>query len=320
MLQCSRVPHALVWLVSAGAACLLTVVPALAQGRPSAAEPLPAPVAEPSSQSDVVASAQSEIAQSNAVPAPAQHADDDSGISAVQPDFTVVNLQTALRLPKFGSAFRLTHRFTRPLDEGDFGSLVEDFFGFDGGAQIGLEYRFGVWTGLQAGIYRTSDRTIQFFGQYDALRQGQGLPVGIAALVAVDGTNNFRDAYSPTIGAIVSRTIGERLALYAEPAWVGDSNASDLAGEDDSTLVLGLSGRVRVRPTVYAVVEVVPRLAGYEPGDPEIAFGIEKRVGGHVFQLNFSNSIGTTLAGTLRGGGASTEHWYIGFNLSRKFY
>jgi hypothetical protein len=229
-----------------------------------------------------------------------------------------VNLPTTLRLPRFGSAFRVTHRFTRPLNEGDFGSLVEDFFGFDGGAQIGLEYRFGLWSGLQAGIYRTSDRTIQFYGQYDVVRQDRS-PVGIAALVSVDGTNNFRDSYSPAIGAIVSRTIGNHVALYAEPTWIGDSNATDAPGTDDSTLSLGLAARVRVRPTVYGVVEVTPRLAGYAPGDPSVAFALEKRVGGHVFQVNFSNTIGTTLAQSLRAGGSDND-WYIGFNISRKFF
>ena len=152
------------------------------------------------------------------------------------------------------------------------------------------------------------------------VRQGPRSPLGVTALVAVDGTNNFRDDYSPTLGAIVSRTVGQWLALYAEPAWVGDTNAFDPPGQDDSTFVLGLSSRVRVRPTVYGVLEVVPRLSGHSPGDPAVAFGIEKRAGGHIFQINFSNSVGTTFSEVLRAGGASTEHWYIGFNISRKFY
>ena len=32
------------------------------------------------------------------------------------------------------SAFRVTHRFTRPLGQGDFGNLAEDLFGLDSGA------------------------------------------------------------------------------------------------------------------------------------------------------------------------------------------
>ena len=48
-------------------------------------------------------------------------------------------------------------------DPQTFGDLLEDFFGLDSGAQIGLEYRFGLLRGTQVGIHRTSDRTIEFF-------------------------------------------------------------------------------------------------------------------------------------------------------------
>ena len=44
-----------------------------------------------------------------------------------------------------------------------------------------------------------------------------------------------------------------------------------------------------------------------------------KRAGGHVFQLNFSNNIGTTPSQIARGG-FDNEDWYIGFNISRKFF
>ena len=59
-------------------------------------------------------------------------------------------------------------------DKGDFGDLANDFFGLDSGAQIGLEYRFGLMRGLQAGIHRTSDKTIEFFAQYSLLQQRDG--------------------------------------------------------------------------------------------------------------------------------------------------
>ena len=88
-----------------------------------------------------------------------------------QPDFTIVNLPTTLRLPRFKSAFRVTHRFGRPLGAGDFGDLAGDLFGLDSGAQIGLEYRFGMMRGVQVGIHRTSNKTIEFFGQYSVLQQ-----------------------------------------------------------------------------------------------------------------------------------------------------
>ena len=89
--------------------------------------------------------------------------EDDAVLKLAEPDFTLIALPTSLRLPKFKSAFRVTHRFTRPLGQGDFGDLAADLFGIDSGAQIGLEYRFGIVPGGEIGIHRTSDRTIEFF-------------------------------------------------------------------------------------------------------------------------------------------------------------
>ena len=55
-----------------------------------------------------------------APPAFAQAVEDDPDLdlSVEQPDFTVITLPTTLRLPRFRSAFRVTHRFGRPLGAG----------------------------------------------------------------------------------------------------------------------------------------------------------------------------------------------------------
>jgi hypothetical protein len=247
-------------------------------------------------------------------------ADDPAALKLAEPDFTLIGLPTSLRLPTFGSAFRVTHRFTRPLTNGDFGEVLADFFGIDSGAQIGLEYRFGIVKNGQIGIHRNNNRTIEFFGQYSLLRQGAGMPVDISALATIDGTNNFKDSYSPALGAIISRTIGDVAALYVEPIWVNNTNAlpRDVVDHND-TFMIGLGARVRVRPTVYIVGEFAPRAAGYKPGVNHGSIAIEKRAGGHSFQLNLSNAFGTTMAQIARGGGVGND-WYLGFNISRKFF
>jgi len=250
--------------------------------------------------------------------------DPDLDLSVEQPDFTVITLPTTLRVPRFKSAFRVTHRFGRPLGGGaedfSFGELVGDLFGLDAGAQIGLEYRFGLMRGLQAGIHRTSNKTIEFFGQYSVLQQSGASPLGLGVLASIDGTDNFRDSYSPALGVALSRTIPRIGALYVEPIWVQNSNpAPDEIAIDNDTVMLGLAARIRVRPTVYLVGEIMPRVAGYDPGVTHGTFGIEKRAGGHLFQLNVSNGFGTTM-GQLARGGLTNDDWYLGFNISRKFF
>ena len=262
------------------------------------------------------------FAQVAAAPATTAQEEDDPDLdpNPAQPDFTLVNLPTTLRLPRHKSAFRVTHRFARPLGSGDFSSLLEDFFGFDSGAQIGLEYRFGLFRGAQVGIHRTSDRTIESFGQYDLLGQSDDRPFGLAVLGTIDGTNNFRDSYSPAIGVLLSHELGEHGAVYAEPIWVNNSNLlPEELVEDNDTFLIGLGVRLRIRPTVYVLGEYTPRVSGYDPGVNLASFGIEKRAGGHSFQLNFSNGFGTTM-GQIARGGIENDDWFIGFNISRKFF
>ena len=251
--------------------------------------------------------------------AEAQDDDPDLDLNLAQPDFTLVTLPTTVRLPRFKSAFRVTHRFTRALGDGDFGDLTEDLFGIDSGAFIGLEYRFGLMRGLQGGILRTSDRTIQFFSQYNVLNQSSGALVGVGVLASIDGTNNFRDSYSPTLGVAISRELSTYGAVYVEPMWVNNTNPlpEELA-DDNDTFMVGLGLRLRIRPTVYIVGQVIPRV-GYTPDAHPASFAIEKRAGGHVFQLNFSNGFGNTPAQLARGG-TSNDDWYMGFNISRKFF
>lgn len=257
----------------------------------------------------------------------AQDDDPDRDLNLSQPDFTIVNLPTTQRMPRHKGAFRLTHRFARPLGQGDFGDLLSDFFGLDNGAQIGLEYRYGLMRGTQIVIYRTSNRTIQFSAQHSTFQQGDNGLFDLDVVASIEGTENFgastpegsSTSYSPTLGVVLSRELGSHGALYFEPLWVNNSNQtpSELA-DDNDTFLLGLGARIRILPTVYLVGEIIPRI-GYDPDVTHATFGIEKRAGGHVFQFNFSNGIGTTMAQLSRGG-TDTDDWYIGFNISRKFF
>jgi hypothetical protein len=165
------------------------------------------------------------------------------------------------RVPRNRLAFRLTHRFNQPLED----SGIDDLWGMDSGAVIGFEFRYGVIPGGQVGFYRTSDRTIEFFSQYDLFTQSERMPIGIAAYGSVEGTNNFTDKYSPSIGAVISRELGTRAAIYTHPIWVNNTNPdpSDLV-DDNSTMMLGLGVRLRVLSATYLVAEAAPRL-GYPP-------------------------------------------------------
>jgi hypothetical protein len=272
---------------------------------------------DPVKKPDTAAATPAEPAAATAAAAD-QDDDPDMDVNLAQPDFTLVSLPTSLRLPAMKSAFRITHRFGRPLGQGTLSDLLQDGFGLDSGANIGFEYRFGIMKATQVVFHRTNNRTIQFLLERELKGQTESFPLGLTLFGAAEGTNNFRDSYSPTVGLIVSREVGDRAAFYVEPMWVNNTNPlpKELADNNDAVMV-GLGARIRVSKSVYAVAELSPRVSGYDPGKNQIGFAIEKRAGGHSFQLNVGNGFGTTFAQIARGG---TDDWYLGFNLSRKFY
>lgn len=254
-----------------------------------------------------------------AAPALAQQpADDpDRDPNDSQPDFYVATINTNLRLPNHAMNFRLTHRFLRPLGDGDIGDLFGRAFGLDTGAQIGLELKYAPFRGGQIGIMRTSDKTIQLQGQYNVLKDGDR-PIGASLIVNVDGTENFGDEFSPGVAIALSRELKDRGAIYLQPSFVSNTKLIPVAG-DDYTVMAGIGARLRVAHNTYLFAEGSPRVAGYKQGVTQVSFGFEQRAGGHMFQLNFSNGYGTTLAQVARGGTAKDD-WYFGFNLARKFY
>lgn len=244
---------------------------------------------------------------------------DDREVDPVEPDFVVVNMPTQARMPPGGWAFRVTHRFSRPLGDGSLGDLARDLFGFDSGGLIGLEFRYGLAPATQVGVHRTSDRTLQLFGQRD-LRRAEDQPFGFAVFAAVDGQDNFTQAYSPGVGLLVSRRLGERGGAYAMPALV--THVVEPGREATTALLVDVGVRFRFSENGALLFETTPRLnAPDDPGDSfrhPVSIGLERTLGGHAFQLNVSNSFGTTLGQRARGGPPSG--WYIGFNIARKFY
>lgn len=274
-----------------------------------------------------------------AVPCLAQTPDQPPGAApspaTAEIELNITNAPTTRSLERHQSYFRLTHRFAADLRRGSFGQLAENLFTIDQGAIIGLEYRFGITSNLQAGVHRSMlSKTIQLFGKYDGWRQGDRLPVSISLIASIEGLNNLQDDHQPALVASISRIVGTRLVLYATPGFVANTRAADfLTGHDhglpgagvdqhashDHTAFLGFGGRARVRPTFYVTGEFTPRLAGHDPGRGAWGASLEKmtRGGGHTLQLNFTNTFGTTFGQLARGG--SEHDIYLGFNITRKF-
>lgn len=270
----------------------------------------------------VLAAAQGTTSGGSAAPAQVQPViDPDADLQLVpsEPDFTLGVLPTTLRLPRGKMAFRITHRFTYKINGNSIGEFFENGLGFDSSATAGFELRYGLAPGTQVVVHRTGSRNIQFLGQHQLQSQRSNGRFSADILFAVEGQDNFTEEHSIVVGGIASHQFGDRGAIYVEP--IGVFNAvPELPASDENTLVLGIGGRWRIfESRAYLVAEWAPRIVGYDGGSAVMLFGIEKRVGGHSFQLNLSNAFGTTLT-QVGHGGPQAKHWHLGFNLTRKFY
>lgn len=254
-------------------------------------------------------------------PAYAQTPDPDRTVDPGQPDFTLSALPTTMRLPSNKFAFRLTHRFARPIDSGTTGDFFRDLFGFDSAARIGLELRYGLRPGTQVAIFRTNDRAIQLSAQQSLMQQRPGRWIGLDAFVDVDGADNFTEDYATSVGAVVSHVFANKAAVYAHPIYVWNVlEGPTLDGSADWSACLGLGIRYRIAQSkVYVVAEAAPQLGGVKNGADHMTFAIERRAGAHMFQFTVSNNLGTSMRQVARGG-VNPGDWYVGFNLTRRFY
>jgi uncharacterized beta barrel domain-containing protein DUF5777 len=271
-------------------------------------------------------------------PAPApggpSTAQDTGSKAPAELDQTIVNLQTTLPVKRHGSFFQITHRFARDLGRGDFSQLASELFSLDDAAIISLEYRFALTSRIQAAVHRSIlGKTIAVFGRWDWWRQAEGRLFSLSVMPSLEGQNNLRLDPQPGIAAILSRSIGPQLMVYAQPSYVHNAHTAtlraahgghDVPGLDPEehsnstdTGFIGLGARLRIRPSVMLVGETSPRIGGYQPGPADWNAGIEKLTHGHVLQLNFGNNFNSTQGMTARGGIA--DQVFMGFNLSRKF-
>ena len=237
-----------------------------------------------------------------------------------EPDFTLGALPTTLRLPRHKMAFRITHRFTYKINDGSVGDFFDNFFGFDSSATIGFELRWGLASGTQLAVHRTNSKNIQFLAQHQLKAQRDNGKFSLDLLGAVEGQDNFGEEHSIVAGGVLSHQFEDQGSVYLHPFGVFNVTP-EFPDSDRNTFVLGLGARFLIFKTrnSYVVAEFAPRLGGYDGGSPLIMVGLERRMGGHMFQLNVSNGFGTTLT-QVGHGGPRQDHWHLGFNITRKFY
>jgi hypothetical protein len=236
---------------------------------------------------------------------------------------TLANLPTTRTIDKGRFLFRLSHRFLPSVRSGG-----DSFFGLDGPSSIFVAFGYGLSDRLSLTLGRANlFQEIETAVHWSILEQSPALPFDLSlhagtALVTQktagrslwDGENvNFNLALS------IARRVTERLSVLFVPIYATNTGIVESSGQ--GTFSLGLGGRFMVVKDISLLAEWIPVLSGNSEAGNGWAFGLEKKIGGHVFQFFALNTVGSTSAQFLPGGDLLLREgdFRFGFNIYRLF-
>lgn len=229
----------------------------------------------------------------------------------------LINLPTTLTPGKGEFLLRISHRFSEPVDAG-FGEL----FGLDSYANILIGLGYGITDNLSFSLGRARFAKEWEFGA-DWLVAEQGLsgrlPFSIALHAGASLATDGNDSAKVFAVLSLSRQFSKRFSVLVAPALATNTNHWDL--DPEPSFALGLGARYMVFEDFSVMAEWAPTLAGYKDLESGWGLGLEKKIGGHVFQIFVTNVFGLTAAQFLPGGDLRIGDLdlRIGFNIFRTF-
>ena len=257
---------------------------------------------------------------------------DSSGQAAKPATFTrpafwgtrLVNLPTTTTAGKGEVLFRISHRFAPPTSSG-----WDSFYGLDGPAFILFSFGYGITDDLTVTVGRSKlYQEWEFNADWSFLEQGTQKSLPFSATLHVGANLVSQDeplgaAWSGRfrLSALLSLAyqFNDRLSFLLVPAFCTNTNFFDPNSE--GTFALGFGGRFMVFDEFSIIAEWVPTLAGYNDLYSAWGLGIEKKIGGHVFQVFITDSLGIIDSQYLTGGDLrlGDGDFRFGFNIFRSF-
>ena len=225
--------------------------------------------------------------------------------------------------------FTISHRFNSVK------SGIHDLFGIDH-STIRFGFEYGLSDKFDLGLGRSSNLELyDGFMKIKLATQSVGekkFPVSIALLegFAVSTFENLSSEIDyPLVSRmyyvhelLVSRKFNEKLSLQLMPV-VLHRNRVKAAKDQNTVPAIGLGGRYKITNRFTFNGEYYYLLPGQTADDYEnsLSFGIGIETGGHVFQIQLSNSRGMTEKAFLP---ENTTSWldgeiHLGFNIMRIF-
>jgi hypothetical protein len=242
-------------------------------------------------------------------------------------DTRVVNGHSTELLPKGMMKFIISHRF------GDISSGIQQLYGLDNATiRIGLDY--AITDFINIGFGRSSlQKHYDVYLKYRLLQQKKdgGSPVSLvyytnAAVRTIQTpqtenlsfTNNLTFVHQLLLG----RKFNEFISFQIMPTYVHRNFVLDLESNND-IYSLGSATRIQVSKVLAFNLEYYFNLPDQLASQYQSSagLGIELETKGHIFQLNFTNSLGMIaplyIAETT--GRVENGNIHFGFNITRDF-
>lgn len=237
----------------------------------------------------------------------------------------LVNLPTTRPIGGGQVLFRISHRYFPAVKDG-----YDSFYGLDGPAAIFLSLGYGITDNLSLTLGRSNllkeaelDLSWRIFDQ----ELNSGLPFSAALHTGTSlitrsqpGESRFRaENWRFNIQLSLSHRINDSISVLLVPSYSSNTNPVDDSSE--GTFTLGTGARLMFLRDLSIIAEWTPILAGYKSSFSGWGIGLEKKIGGHVFQVFIINTAGLTTPQYLPGGDLhlSDSEFRLGFNIFRWF-
>lgn len=236
----------------------------------------------------------------------------------------LVNLPTSRSIGEGDWLFRVSHRFYPAAKEG-----YDSLYGLDGPASVllGIGYGFSDRTSMSlslANAYKEWELALKW-KMMDLSRTETPLSLalrGSLSLITLShpGKKIFRqDNLRVNVQASLAYRVHPSVSLLLVPGYSSNTDPADESYQ--GTLSLGLGGRVLIFDDFSLLLEWIPVLSGYSLESAGWGVGLEKKIGGHVFQVFALNSAGISTSQYVPGGDfrISDGEFRFGFTIFRWF-
>jgi len=187
------------------------------------------------------------------------------------------------------------------------------FYGLENASDVLIGIDYGLTDKFMIGLHRTKGagplkQLLTFNGKYKLMEQSDTKPVSVALVgmatfttmessETVGAINNFEKFAHRLISngqLIVARKFSDRFSLQVAPGYT-HRNIVDLS-DDNGIFTIGLATRVQLTKVMGFIADLTLPFSDIRNGDngyyAPLGFGLEFDTGGHVFQINLTNSTG----------------------------